>query len=104
MKLQTAENKIKDDKVKSSHFEVATSVEAPEALPLSKKVAHPEKSKQGKIMAHSFKSKKDFLPNAIRKRKLSGDSILFYVSLKLSSINILLITITSNILYLDGLN
>ena len=102
MKLQTAENKIQDVKDKSSHFEVATSV-SPEALPLSKKVAHPEKSKQGKIMAHSFKSKKDFLPNAIRKRKLSGDSILFYVSLKLSSINILLITITI-FLYLDGRN
>ena len=83
MKLQTVEKKIKDGKDKSSHLENGTSV-SPLALALSKKVAHPEKSKPDKVMAHSLTSKKDLLQNSIRKRKISDDSFLFDVSLKLS--------------------
>ena len=100
MKLQTVEKKIKDGKDQLSHLESGTSL-SPLALPHSKKVASPEKSKQGKVMAHSLKSNKDVLQNSIRKRKLSGDSFLFDVSLKLSWMNISLIPI---ILYLDGIN
>ena len=99
MKLQTVEKKIKDGKDQLSHLESGTSL-SPLALPHSKKVANPEKSKQGKVMAHSLKSNKDVLQNSIRKRKLSGDSFLFDVSLKLSWMNNSLI----NILYLDGIN
>ena len=83
MKLQTVDKKIKDGKDQSSHLESGTSV-SPLAFPLSEKVARPKKSKQGKVMAHSLKSNKDFLQNSIRKRKLSGDSFLFDVSLKSS--------------------
>ena len=82
MKLQTAKKKIKDGKDQSRHLESGTSV-SPTALPLSKKVAPPEKSKQGKVMAHSLKKKK-LLQNWIRNRKLSGDSFLFQVSLEFS--------------------
>ena len=83
MKLQPVEKKIKDGKDQSCHLESGKSV-SPLALPLSKIVPNPEKSKQGKVMAHSLKSNKDFLQNSIRKRKLSGESFLFDVSLKLS--------------------
>ena len=83
MKLQTVDKKIKDGKDQSSHLESGKSV-SPLALPLSKMVPNPEKSKQGKVMAHSLKSKTDLLQNWIRKRKLSGDSFLFDVGLKLS--------------------
>ena len=82
MKLDTVEKKTKDGKDQSSHLESGTSV-SPIAFPLSKKVAPPEKSKQGKVMAHSLKEEK-LLQNWIRKRKLSGDSFLFQVSLKFS--------------------
>ena len=81
MKLQTVEKKTKDGKDQSSHLESGTSV-SPIAFPLSKKVAPPEKSKQDKVMAHSLKKKK-LLQNWIRKRKISGDSFLFQVSLKI---------------------
>lgn len=76
MKLQPVEKKIKDGKDQSCHLESGKSV-SPLALPLSKIVPNPEKSKQGKVMAHSLKSNKDFLQNSIRKRKLSGESFLF---------------------------
>ena len=99
MKLHAVEKKIKDDKDQSSHLESGTSV-SPLAFPLSEKVARPKKSKQGKVMAHSLKSKTDLLQNWIRKRKLSGDSFLFNVSLQLSYINILLVTIKTNLYYL----
>ena len=97
MKLQTVENKIKDEIDQSSQLETGTSVR-PEPLPHSKKVAHTEKSKQDQVMAHSLKSKKDFLQNWIRRRKLSGGLFMLDVSIRLSSINMLLVTILFGIL------
>ena len=80
MKLHAVEKKIKDDKDQSSHLESGTSI-SPETLPLTKKVAHHKKSKQGKVMANSMKTKKDHLQNWIRKRKLSGGLFLLDVSI-----------------------
>ena len=88
MKLQTVEPKMKGDKDKLNHLERGTSVSS-KATPPSKKVTHHNKSKQGKVRAHSLKSKNDLLQNWIRLRKLSGDAFLFDVSLRLPSINIL---------------
>ena len=80
MKLHALEKKIKDDKDQSSHLERGMSV-SPEKLPLAKKVAHNKKSKQGKAMVNSMKTKKDHLQNWIRKRKLSGGLFLLDVSI-----------------------
>ena len=82
MKLQSVEKKIKDEIDQSSHLESGTSV-SPEVLPHSKKAAHNENAKQDQVMVNSFKSKKDFLQNWIRKRKLSGGLSLLDVSIKL---------------------
>ena len=83
MKLQTLEPKMKGEKDKLGHLEHGTSVSS-KATPLSKKIAHHKKSEQGKVRDHSLKGKDDLLQCWIRKRKLSGDAFLFYVSLRLT--------------------
>ena len=79
---------MKGDKDKLNRLERGTSGSS-KVTPLSRKIAHHKKFKQGKVMEHSLKSKKDLLQNWIRLRKLSGDAFLFDVSLKLPSIYIL---------------